>query len=135
MTGALLTARDLGKRFGGLIAVDELSFDVRPGEILGLIGPNGAGKSTTFNLLAGALKADTGEIELDGAPLLGLAPHRVAARGVMRTFQHNSPFSGMSLIDNVLVGAHTRFARSWSSLLSAGGAGGQEARLRRQASS
>ena len=92
MDGALLTARSLGKRFGGLIAVDDLSFDLHEGEILGLIGPNGAGKSTTFNLLAGALAADGGAVELDGANLLGLKPHQIAAKGVMRTFQHNSRF-------------------------------------------
>lgn len=122
MDGALLTARSLGKRFGGLIAVDDLSFDLHEGEILGLIGPNGAGKSTTFNLLAGALAADGGAVELDGANLLGLKPHQIAAKGVMRTFQHNSPFSGMTLIDNLLVGAHTRFQSSWMSVLFGGSA-------------
>ena len=133
MTAALLAARDLGKRFGGLVAVSDLSFEVGTGEILGLIGPNGASKSTTFNLLAGALKADTGSIEMDGIPLLGLPPHRVAARGVMRTFQHNSPFSGMSLVDNVMVGAHTQFGRSWMSLLAGRGARRQETVHRRRA--
>ena len=122
MDGALLTARGLGKRFGGLIAVDDLSFDLHKGEIFGLIGPNGAGKSTTFNLLAGALAADGGAVELDGANLLGLEPHQIAAKGVMRTFQHNSPFSGMTLIDNLLVGAHTRFQSSWMSVLFGGSA-------------
>ncbi len=122
MDGALLTARSLGKRFGGLIAVDDLSFDLHEGEILGLIGPNGAGKSTTFNLLAGALAADGGAVELDGANLLGLEPHQIAAKGVMRTFQHNSPFSGMTLTDNLLVGAHTRFQSSWMSVLFGGSA-------------
>ncbi len=122
MDGALLTARSLGKRFGGLIAVDDLSFDLHEGEILGLIGPNGAGKSTTFNLLAGALAADGGAVELDGANLLGLKPHQIAAKGVMRTFQHNSPFSGMTLTDNLLVGAHTRFQSSWMSVLFGGSA-------------
>jgi len=117
MGSVLLTARGLGKRFGGLVAVDDLSFDLNEGQILGLIGPNGAGKSTTFNLLAGALAADAGSVELRGAPLLGLKPHQIAAQGVMRTFQHNSPFSGMTLIENLLVGAHTRFNSSWISVL------------------
>jgi branched-chain amino acid transport system ATP-binding protein len=122
MSDVLLTAQNLGKRFGGLVAVDDLSFDLNEGEILGLIGPNGAGKSTTFNLLAGALGADTGAVKLDGANVLGLKPHQIAARGVMRTFQHNSPFSGMTLIENLLVGAHTRFPSSWVSVLFGGSA-------------
>jgi branched-chain amino acid transport system ATP-binding protein len=118
MTGEkLLVVDGLYKRFGGLVAVQEVSFEVHAGEILGLIGPNGAGKTTTFNLLAGALKADSGTVEMDGEMLLGLPPHRIAARGVMRTFQHNAPFAGMSPIDNVLVGAHTRFGSTWWSVL------------------
>ena len=118
MTGErLLVVDGLGKRFGGLIAVRDVSFEVNSGEILGLIGPNGAGKTTTFNLLAGALKADTGTVEMGGEHLHGLPPHKVAGRGVMRTFQHNAPFSGMGLIDNVLVGAHTGFGSSWWSVL------------------
>ena len=79
------------------------------GEILGVIGPNGAGKSTTFNLIAGAFPATAGEVRFAGEPILGLPPHKIAARGVMRTFQHNRPFPGMSVLENVLVGAHTRF--------------------------
>jgi ABC-type branched-subunit amino acid transport system ATPase component len=106
---AILEVRGLSKRFGGLTAVSQLDFDVREGEILGLIGPNGAGKSTTFNLIAGAYGADAGDVRFAGESILGLAPHRIAARGVMRTFQHNRPFAGMPVLDNVLVGAHTRF--------------------------
>ena len=117
MKDPLLVVRNLGKRFGGLVAVANVSFDVHLGEVFGLIGPNGAGKTTTFNLLAGALKADAGPVHVGEVPLLGLPPHRIAKRGVMRTFQHNSPFPGMSLIDNILVGAHTRFRTSWFSIL------------------
>src|SRR5438093_7988950 len=106
----LLEVRGLTKRFGGLTAVHDLGFEVRAGEILGMIGPNGAGKSTTFNLIAGTYPATTGDVRYAGERLLGLPPHRIAARGVMRTFQHNRPFGGMPVIDNVLVGAHTRFA-------------------------
>jgi branched-chain amino acid transport system ATP-binding protein len=109
MPSAVLEVRNLTKRFGGLTAVSGLDFDVQEGEILGVIGPNGAGKSTTFNLIAGAYPASAGEVRFAGEPILGLPPHRIAARGVMRTFQHNRPFPGMSVIDNVLVGAHTRF--------------------------
>ena len=107
--GSILEVRNLSKRFGGLTAVSELDFEVREGEILGMIGPNGAGKSTTFNIIAGACPASAGEVRFAGESILGLPPHRIAARGLMRTFQHNRPFPGMSVADNVLVGAHTRF--------------------------
>ena len=109
---AILQVTNLSKRFGGLTAVAGLSFEVHEGEILGLIGPNGAGKSTTFNLIAGAHSADAGEIRFAGQGIRGLAPHEIAARGVMRTFQHNRPFDGMTVLENVLVGAHTRFSRN-----------------------
>ena len=99
----------MSKRFGGLTAVSELDFEVREGEILGMIGPNGAGKSTTFNLIAGTYPATAGEVRFGGESILGLPPHRIATRGILRTFQHNRPFEGMPVIDNVLVGAHTRF--------------------------
>jgi branched-chain amino acid transport system ATP-binding protein len=113
--GSILQVEKLTKRFGGLTAVDRLDFEVREGEILGVIGPNGAGKSTTFNLIAGTYGASEGDVRFAGESILGLPPHRIAARGVMRTFQHNRPFSGMPVIDNVLIGAHTRFAASlWS---------------------
>ena len=105
----ILEVRGLTKRFGGLTAVSELDFEVREGEILGMIGPNGAGKSTTFNLIAGAYPATSGEVRFAGESILGLPPHQIAARGILRTFQHNRPFAGMPVIDNVLVGAHTRF--------------------------
>ena len=109
MPSAVLEVRKLTKRFGGLTAVTGLDFDVFEGEILGVIGPNGAGKSTTFNLIAGTYPASAGEVRFAGEPILGLPPHKIAARGVMRTFQHNRPFTGMSVVENVLVGAHTRF--------------------------
>jgi ABC-type branched-subunit amino acid transport system ATPase component len=118
--GSILQVQGLTKRFGGLTAVDRLDFEVREGEILGVIGPNGAGKSTTFNLIAGACGASEGEIRFAGESIAGLPPHRIAARGVMRTFQHNRPFAGMPVIENILVGAHTRFAASlWSVVLGA----------------
>jgi ABC-type branched-subunit amino acid transport system ATPase component len=113
---------------------DELDFELYPGEILGVIGPNGAGKITTFNLIAGALAADQGTIHLAGQRLSGLAPHAVAAQGVMRTFQHNQVFAGMSLLDNVLVGAHCRRAGSlWSLLRGSGATRRTEQTLRRHA--
>src|SRR6266852_3134966 len=129
---ALLEVKGLTKQFGGLTAVSQLEFDVYEGEILGIIGPNGAGKSTTFGLIAGALPASGGAVRFAGEPILGLPPHVIAARGILRTFQHNRPFAGMPVIDNVLVGAHTRFA---SSLLSVvfGEAIHEEAERRRHA--
>ena len=108
--GSILEVRNLTKRFGGLTAVAGLDFDLHEGEILGLIGPNGAGKTTTFNIIAGTYQADEGEIRFAGQPILGLPPHRIARLGIMRTFQHNRPFSGMPVLENVMVGAHTRFS-------------------------
>jgi ABC-type branched-subunit amino acid transport system ATPase component len=117
-----LVVRGLTKHFGGLTAVDQLDFELKTGEILGLIGPNGAGKTTTFNLVAGALKASEGSVVLGGDELLGTAPHDIAQHGIIRTFQHNMPFTGMSVIDNILVGAHTRLGRNFWRILGAPGA-------------
>jgi ABC-type branched-subunit amino acid transport system ATPase component len=107
-SAALLQVRGLSRRFGGLQAVADLSFDAREGEVLGVIGPNGAGKSTTFNMIAGALVPSAGSIQFDGRSLAGLPTHAFAARGIMRTFQHNKPFPSMTLLENVSVGMHTR---------------------------
>jgi branched-chain amino acid transport system ATP-binding protein len=104
----LLEVRGLSKRFGGVQAVREVSFDVREGSIKAVIGPNGAGKSTLFNLLTGVAAPDAGEVRLGGRPLQGRPPHEVAARGVARTFQHLRLFAGMSALENVMVGAHLR---------------------------
>jgi len=131
---ALLEVRGLTRRFGGLLAVADLDFTVRPGEILGLIGPNGAGKSTTFNLIAGALRPDAGEIRAGGEPVAGLPPHEIARRGILRTFQHNRVFAGMSVVENVMVGAHTRFrAGLWSIVGARAGARAEEAAVRARA--
>jgi branched-chain amino acid transport system ATP-binding protein len=104
----LLEVRGLSKRFGGVQAVKDVSFDVRPGSIKALIGPNGAGKTTLFNLLSGVTRPDAGEVRFEGAALQGRAPHQVAARGVARTFQHLRLFAGMTALENVMVGAHVR---------------------------
>ncbi len=106
----LLRVRGLSRRFGGLQAVADLDFDAYPGEVLGVIGPNGAGKSTTFNMIAGALAPSAGSIEFDAQRVDGLPAHAFAARGIMRTFQHNKPFPSMSVLENVMVGMHTRIA-------------------------
>jgi branched-chain amino acid transport system ATP-binding protein len=104
----LLHIQQLTRRFGGLTAVDRLDMAVDTGELVSVIGPNGAGKTTLFNLIAGLDVPDAGQIALDGRPIAGLAPARVAALGVARTFQHGRVFGNLSVLDNVLVGAHTR---------------------------
>jgi len=106
-SASLVVVQGLTKRFGGLTAVNDLDFEMHEGEVLGLIGPNGAGKSTTFNVMCGTYPASAGSIRLGGEEILGLPSHRIAARGIMRTFQHNMPFEGMSVADNVMVGAQT----------------------------
>jgi branched-chain amino acid transport system ATP-binding protein len=102
---ALLAVRGLSKRFGGLQAIRDLSFDVAPGEVLGLIGPNGAGKTTAFNLISGFLVPDEGDIVFDGRSLVGLKPHAVCRVGLARTFQIVRPFPRLSVLDNVRIGA------------------------------
>jgi branched-chain amino acid transport system permease protein len=89
-----------------LVAVDDIHLDVHPGEIVGLIGPNGAGKSTTFNLITGVLPLTKGEVRFQGETISGLPPRRIVARGIARTFQHVQLVPGMSVIDNVAIGAH-----------------------------
>ncbi|MDX1815359.1 MAG: ATP-binding cassette domain-containing protein, partial [Thermodesulfobacteriota bacterium] len=102
----LLSVRSISKRFGGLQAVDNVSFDVSRGAIKALIGPNGAGKTTLFNLLSGFLRPDRGSVVFDGAEVLGLMPHQIASRGMSRTFQQIRLFPKMSVLDNILVGRH-----------------------------
>ncbi|HTY69218.1 MAG TPA: ABC transporter ATP-binding protein [Alphaproteobacteria bacterium] len=99
-----LSVRGISKRFRGLQAVDDLSFDVPERAIVALIGPNGAGKTTTFNLIAGVTSPDSGDIRFGGLRLNGLPPHRVCAAGVARTFQIVRPFGELTLEDNVLIG-------------------------------
>jgi ABC-type branched-subunit amino acid transport system ATPase component len=103
----VLSIQGVSKAFGGIQAVQSCSFEVAPGLITGLIGPNGAGKTTVFNLITGFLRADTGSIRYKGEELLGLPPHRVEAKGVVRTFQHLRLWAKMSVLDNVLVGCRT----------------------------
>jgi ABC-type branched-subunit amino acid transport system ATPase component len=103
--GWLVQTRGLTKRFGGLVAVDELPLAVRPGEVRGLIGPNGSGKTTTVNLLSGLYHADGGEIRLRGERIDRLRPHQITARGVARTFQTPKLFGSMTTFENVLLPA------------------------------
>ena len=102
---ALLDVRNLSRAFGPMWAVRDVSFTVSAGEIVGLIGPNGAGKSTLYNLIAGALKPDLGQITLEGHPIAGGKPHRAARLGIARTFQIPKPYRHLTVVENVLVGA------------------------------
>jgi branched-chain amino acid transport system ATP-binding protein len=105
---ALLSVRNVTRRFGGIVAIDDVSLDVEPGQIVGLIGPNGAGKTTLFNVVTRLYRPDSGELEFEGRSLLRTPPHRIVRRGIARTFQNVELFQTMSVLDNVLVGAHSR---------------------------
>jgi branched-chain amino acid transport system ATP-binding protein len=105
MSEALLIGRGVTRRFGGLVALDGLDIDVRDGTIHAVIGPNGSGKTTFINSVSGAYRPDAGSIRLDGAELVGLRPNRIAAKGLARTFQNIRLFEGLSVLDNVKVGA------------------------------
>lgn len=100
----LLELKGLTKRFGGLVAVNDLSFDVHAGEVVGLLGPNGSGKTTAMNLVSGALPLNAGEVRFDGRTISGLASHQIARLGVARTFQLVRVLGGMSCRDNVAAG-------------------------------
>ena len=104
----LLEARDVAKRFGGVQALDGISFTIERGAIYGLIGPNGAGKTTLFNTLTGIYPIEGGTYVFDGKPLAGLAPDRVAAAGIARTFQNIRLFANLSALENVMIGRHVR---------------------------
>jgi branched-chain amino acid transport system ATP-binding protein len=104
----IIRVKDLTKRFGGLTAVNEVSFDVEPNEILSVIGPNGAGKSTIFKLISSFVKPTRGEVTFNGEVISGLAAHTVARKGVVRTFQETTIFKGMSARDSVIVAHHLR---------------------------
>ena len=105
----LLKVTGLTKFFGGLRAVHDLSFDVQPGEILGLIGPNGAGKTTAFNLIAGFIRPTRGQVLLEGENIVGMKPYAVTRKGIARTFQIVKPFRKLSVLENVTLAAFLRF--------------------------
>jgi branched-chain amino acid transport system ATP-binding protein len=105
---ALLELRSLSRVFGGLTAVDDLSFSVEQGRIKALIGPNGAGKTTVFNLISGFIPVTSGSVTFDGLPVTGRPPHRLAALGLVRTFQNVELFLAMTVLENVMVGLHAR---------------------------
>src|SRR5260370_39826021 len=104
---ALLSLEHASLRFGGIVALDDVSLDVREGTVTGLIGPNGAGKTTAFNVITRLYRVDSGDVQYDGRSLLHTPPSRVVKLGIARTFQNVELFTTMSVLENVLVGAHT----------------------------
>jgi branched-chain amino acid transport system ATP-binding protein len=130
MSTPLLEVRDLSRRFGGLLALDRVSFAVQPGEIFGLIGPNGAGKTTLFNLISGVTPPTDGAVLWCGAAITGQAPHRLNRLGLARTFQNLRLFDGLSVLDNLLV-ALQRHPRSSAIAGLLGTAGHQRAERQR----
>ena len=118
MDDALLSAKNLSVRFGGVLAVNNVSFDMRRGEVLTLIGPNGAGKTTVFNLISRIYTPTQGEIEFEGQRLTDQPPHRMAALGIARTFQNIELFEHASVLHNLLIGRHTHARTSlWQNML------------------
>ncbi|MGY4597953.1 ABC-type branched-subunit amino acid transport system ATPase component [Bradyrhizobium sp. GM22.5] len=105
---AMLSLRGLTRRFGGLTAVDAIDLDLAKGELISIIGPNGAGKTTLFNLVTGLDLPDAGTVRFEGQDITGFSPERLAAAGIARTFQLGRVFGNLSVMDNVLIGAHTR---------------------------
>ncbi|HMM84087.1 ABC transporter ATP-binding protein [Azohydromonas sp.] len=118
MQDVLLSAKNLEVRFGGVLAVNDVSFDVRRGEVFTLIGPNGAGKTTVFNLISRIYTPTAGSIAYEGQDLLGLPPHRIAALGIARTFQNIELFEHATVLQNLLIGRHIhRRSGFWSEIV------------------
>jgi branched-chain amino acid transport system ATP-binding protein len=133
---ALLEIRGLTKRFGGLNAVDNVDLDVEPGEILSVIGPNGAGKTTLFNMVTGLYSPDEGSIRFDGHDLVGLKPNQICSLGISRTFQTVRLFTNMTVLENALVGQHSRTRSGvFGAVLRPPGTRAEERRAREQARS
>jgi branched-chain amino acid transport system ATP-binding protein len=105
---ALLEVKQVTRRFGGIVALDDVTFDVGEGEIVGLIGPNGAGKTTAFNIITRLYRPDSGELNFAGDTLLSTSPHQIVSRGIARTFQNLELFKTMSVRENIVVGMHAR---------------------------
>jgi branched-chain amino acid transport system ATP-binding protein len=105
---AILSVQDVSVRFGGIVALDHVSFDIEPRQIVGLIGPNGAGKTTLFNCVSRLYAVSEGAITFDGAPLLTVPPYRIAGLGIGRTFQNLALFPTQTVLQNVMIGAHSR---------------------------
>jgi branched-chain amino acid transport system ATP-binding protein len=129
---ALLSVENVTRRFGGIVALDDVSLDANAGEIVGLIGPNGAGKTTVFNLITRVYRPDSGAIGLDGADLLRTPAHRIVRRGVARTFQNVELFGSMTVLEHVLVGRHANRGRSAREILAYVGLSAHAHRLARE---
>jgi len=128
----LLSVERVTRRFGGIVALDDVSLDANAGEIVGLIGPNGAGKTTVFNLITRVYRPDSGAIELEGADLLRTPAHRMVRRGVARTFQNVELFGSMTVLEHVLVGRHAHRGRSAREILGYVGLAAHAHRLARE---
>ena len=115
----LLEVRGLARRFGGLLAVRGLDLDVPRGTIVALIGPNGAGKTTSFAMIAGFVRADAGRVRLDGSDVTGWPPERIAAAGMVRTFQITQPFAGLTVAENIRIGAFLHERRAAAAMVRA----------------
>jgi branched-chain amino acid transport system ATP-binding protein len=129
---ALLSLEHLTRRFGGIVAVNDITLDVRDGEIVGLIGPNGAGKTTVFNLITRLYDPNEGEIEFDGSSLLRAPPHAIVKRGIARTFQNVELFGSMTVLEHVLIGRHARRGRRARELIEYAGLAGLAHRQARE---
>ena len=110
----LLEIDDITLRFGGVTAINSVSFDVRPGELFAIIGPNGAGKTSIFNTISQVYRPQSGDIRFEGTSIMGMRPDNVARLGVARTFQNIELFAQMNVVDNLLTGRHIRMKRSWA---------------------
>ncbi len=130
---SIMSVQTLKKRFGGVVAVSDVSFEMRKGEILGLIGPNGAGKTTLLSLLTGFLRPGGGSVHFQGYDITGRKPHQIARRGLVRTFQMTTVYSNSTVEHNVLKGAHYRNdVGLWSALWGRNGTRGRKERIDRE---
>jgi len=130
----VLSVHDVSVRFGGILALDRVSFEIEPRQIVGLIGPNGAGKTTLFNCVSRLYTPSAGGITFDGVPLLSVPPHRIAGLGIGRTFQNLALFTTQTVLDNVMIGAHSRTRSGFvGNALKLGGVVREEAESRARA--
>ncbi|MET0146056.1 MAG: ABC transporter ATP-binding protein [Ilumatobacteraceae bacterium] len=127
---ALLDVQDVTVRFGGIVALDGLTFSIDDGQVCGLIGPNGAGKTTMFNVVSRIYRPTAGRVEFDGADLLAVPPHGIARLGIARTFQNLALFPSMTLLENVMVGAHSKGKVGFGRAITRVGAAAENRRMR-----
>jgi branched-chain amino acid transport system ATP-binding protein len=130
---AFLEVREVTVRFGGIVALDGLTFDIEEGQICGLIGPNGAGKTTMFNVVSRIYEPTAGRVDYQGEDLLALPPHKIAHVGIARTFQNLALFPSMTLLENVMVGAHSQGSVGFTRGVFRLGAGRENTKMRNKA--